>query len=331
MPKGVAEMGRLFILGALIVSMLGIAGAAGYAPFEGAKNAAGLTVALAGQEVIVEGTITAVSPSQAPNQPTLLTISPESQKPPVIVAYMPDFAATLHGDAGVPKAGARVSAMGKLWDWKGMLLVRVRELNQVRIDSHAHTYMRGVAAAAPAAPVAAPATAAAIAAPTAAAPAPVVAPFVGAVPEPVAATPTPEATAAATPAPTATAPAALPVPDAAGYYRDEQIAQLPVLIGSDISYCGKVTAYRASWGPTAPNILTFGTAPNTLELVYWTTAESPAPEGVSTVGATVHASGLLQSYRGKMQLRISDLARLSTQPLDPTAVAVPAGARPAAP
>jgi len=284
--------------------------AAQYAPFAGAVDAKTLTVGAAGKEAVVEGRISAIVPSTGPGQPTLATITPEGQKPSVVVGWMPDMDATIHGDAGAPKVGARLTAMGKLWDWQGMLLIRVRELNQIRIDSHAHTYLRGVAA-----PASVPA-----AAPVAAVPFVAVTPAV----EAVAAQPAASAPSAAPAAVVAAAPAPAPfAPDAAGYFHPENVPDLRALVGKKMSYTGKVSSFRASWSQTAPNILTVGEGKNALEVVYWTNRGQVEPPGVSTVGATIYAAGLLQDYRGKLQLRIDDVNTLSAQPLAPGLVVRP--------
>lgn len=199
-------------------------------------------------------------------------ISPEGQKPPVVVAWMPELDATIYGNAGAPKVGTRLTAMGKVWDWQGMLLIRVRELNQIRIESHSHTYLRGVTAAA-------------------------VAPAV----------------------------AAKPVVEQAGFYGPENVPELPKLIGKEIAFCGTVTAFRKSWSDKAPNIATLGEVPNALEMVYWTNNGQTEPAGASTIGSTVCVTGLLQDYRGKMQLRVNDLGKMSVRQA-PATVTAPASA-----
>lgn len=82
--------------------------------------------------------------------------------------------------------------------------------------------------------------------------------------------------------------------------------------GELASIRGVVHEYRASWSERAPNILYLrNDSGQTLEVVYWTDADSPKIPDFSEPGTMVHATGLVQDYQGRLQLRVDDLKNLS--------------------
>lgn len=120
-------------------------------------------------------------------------------------------------------------------------------------------------------------------------------------------------TAAASSAPAApvAAPAG-PQANEEGYFT---VAQLPALRASmmnrELSMMGNVSEFRASWSDTAPNIISLADGGQTVEVVYW----SDDTMGFESPGTPVYVTGLLQDYRGRLQLKVNDLTALSQQPL----------------
>lgn len=81
------------------------------------------------------------------------------------------------------------------------------------------------------------------------------------------------------------------------------------LLGKDVTFTGKVGKFTESWSEKAPNILTFMHGEDKLEVVFWD-RENPISPELKKVGVEVIATGELQDYRGRLQLKVSDTSTL---------------------
>lgn len=123
------------------------------------------------------------------------------------------------------------------------------------------------------------------------------------------------APAAATPQPrTATEPPALPED---GYYRLEHLpALVDTMIDQIISIKAPIAGYRAPWSDRAPSLIQLsGPGGRSLEIVYWAPRDGSEAPRYDETGRTIHATGQLQEYDGRLQVRINDLEDLSYDPL----------------
>ncbi len=119
----------------------------------------------------------------------------------------------------------------------------------------------------------------------------------------------------------------LPSTDAQGYYHSEDIPRFEELMEKEISFAGTVLTFKPSWNDRAPHTITTGDATNKVDIVFWTTGNNAPPAFATKTGGPVFLTGLVQEYRGKLQIRVDDLNFLAGSPLPPEAVRVPAGAR----
>ncbi len=232
-----------------------------FEPFAGAVDARYVSRALAGQDVAIFGTVASVAPSTSAAEPTMITLTPPDVAPPVVVGYMPDVQRTVHGPYGYPAVGLSVTAKGTLHDWNGMLVIRAKGPDTIRIEGYDHIH-------------------------------------------------SPEE-------------GGLPSTDEHGYFHAADIPRFPEMVDMEVSYAGTVMAYKPSWNERAPNVITTGDSAGRIEIVFW--SDDP-PAELTQTGAPVFATGLVQNYRGKLQLRIAEPAHLSGSLLPPHVVQTPVGA-----
>jgi DNA/RNA endonuclease YhcR with UshA esterase domain len=109
-----------------------------------------------------------------------------------------------------------------------------------------------------------------------------------------------------------------PGPD--GYFTANQLPELlSTRLNEVIRFKGTLVEYKAPTSERAPHVLVVGENPNTIEIVYWNPREGGQAPVFSTVGATIHAEGTLQDYRGRKQIAVRDLRLIGTAPIAGTA------------
>lgn len=133
------------------------AAVAGFVPFEGAVDAAAISAADLGKELAISGTVLKIELSTGDRVPYRLTLL-ERDPNPVMVVYWPDLAPTIHGAKSAPAAGTKVSAKGRLVDYRGVLQLRIQDVATIRIEGYAPTAaVAGMSVAAPQPPSPGPA------------------------------------------------------------------------------------------------------------------------------------------------------------------------------
>ncbi len=85
-------------------------------------------------------------------------------------------------------------------------------------------------------------------------------------------------------------------------------------VGKVVSVRGAVTDFKASWNDRAPNIIYLKEGDATLEVVFWNVDGMSMPN-FSQPGTPVFATGKVEVYRGRLQLRVDDNLNVSTTPL----------------
>jgi DNA/RNA endonuclease YhcR with UshA esterase domain len=235
-----------------------------YSPFPGSVPAQEITTAQIGKDLAIAGEIVKIIPSTGERVPYRLYLV-NREPGSVIVVYWPDVAGSIHGDQGTPSVGTKVSATGKLSEYKGSLQIRIKNKAQLRMDGYPLTL--GAATSAP-----------------------------GRVADAL-----------------VPASSVVPTPDKDGYFTADDPVMLKTLKGQKFSVHGTVKAYKAAWNERAPNVISLKGA-GELDIVFWTTEADEVPD-YSVVGTPIYVSGALQEYKGHLQLKVSELADLSTTPL----------------
>lgn len=114
----------------------------------------------------------------------------------------------------------------------------------------------------------------------------------------------------------------VPVPGEKGYFTIEDVPGIRTFIGHDLSFRGEVTGFRESWSDTAPNVITIAKDDSDIEIVYWLPDGAKGPD-FEHPGTPVYVTGELQDYNGRLQIRVTNMAELSRQPLKPGQIARP--------
>jgi DNA/RNA endonuclease YhcR with UshA esterase domain len=135
--RGPKNLASLFLF-TLVASVAG-ADFVPFLPFDGAIQADQVTPAMADSEIAVKGKVSKIEPPAKEGDPFLITISGESKVPPVVLGYATKDRYEIEANHGVPPVGEHVSMKGKLWSWNGMLLIRVKKANEVRLSEHPNT------------------------------------------------------------------------------------------------------------------------------------------------------------------------------------------------
>lgn len=128
--------------------------------------------------------------------------------------------------------------------------------------------------------------------------------------------------AAAAPVAGATDGDGIAKPNAQGYFTLEQLPGMQSYLARELSIMGKATGFRAAWSETAPHVITVSEGDHALEVVFWPGPGETYPD-FSKPGTPIFATGQLQQYRDKLQLKVDDLANLSTEPLPSTRIVIP--------
>jgi len=84
-------------------------------------------------------------------------------------------------------------------------------------------------------------------------------------------------------------------------------------LGKQVTFSGKVTEFTPSWSERAPNIMIFKENEKILEVVYWD-QENPLDQSMKEKDITIEASGQLQDYRGRLQVKVQDLKTIKLIP-----------------
>ncbi len=133
--------GRALVL-ALACVLVGFPAAsaaeAAYEPFEDARPPGELMLTDTGTVVTVEGRVVATHRSTWEREPYRL-VAHQGEQRRVELVYWPEFAEELHGDIGMPAVGTRISARGPLTPFNRNLQIRIRHLDQVRLEGYPHT------------------------------------------------------------------------------------------------------------------------------------------------------------------------------------------------
>lgn len=96
----------------------------------------------------------------------------------------------------------------------------------------------------------------------------------------------------------------------------EAVPKMAHMEGRTVLFHGTVAEFRSSWRETAPNIIYFRDGAHEIEVIYWTNGAIPVEiPNFSQPGTPVYAEGVVNWYRGRLQITVDDLTRLSTQPL----------------
>ncbi len=135
---GVAAGSPGAALAAYDVDEPGVEEAVAFAPFEGARAASQFRLTDTDTVVAVAGRVVATQRSTWEREPYRLVLHRGEQRRMELV-YWPEFAEELHGSHGIPAVGTRISARGPLEEFGGNLQIRIRHLDQVRIEGYPHT------------------------------------------------------------------------------------------------------------------------------------------------------------------------------------------------
>lgn len=191
------------------------------------------------------------------------------------VVYWPDLAATIEGGKGTPAEGTAVSAKGTVDQYRDTLQIKIKDAAQIRIAGVTQD-----PSAAPAPKKAAPEVKAAA---------------------PVAAAPAAQAT-----------PAAGPTPGADGYFTVDQLGALKTShLNKEVSIKATIASFTEARNDRAPHVIMIGSGDNKSEVVYWGEDKTT----YAKVGSTIYATGLLQEYKERMQIKLADMDHISFQPL----------------
>jgi hypothetical protein len=86
-------------------------------------------------------------------------------------------------------------------------------------------------------------------------------------------------------------------------------------VNNEVSISGQVDEYKSSWSPSAPNIIFLRDGEKSIEVVYWTNNGEKVYGDFTKIDTPIYATGIAQNYRGKLQVKIDDNAKLSNTPL----------------
>ncbi len=127
-----------------------------------------------------------------------------------------------------------------------------------------------------------------------------------------------------------------PTPATAGsvdqnrYYEIQQLDVIHSMQDKLLSVKGKVADFKPTWKDTAPNIITLSDGgAKIFEVVYWN-PQNLEVANFSQPGTDVYATGEVQLYRGRWQLKVEDLKNISDRPLPPERMAGSLAAKPIA-
>lgn len=91
----------------------------------------------------------------------------------------------------------------------------------------------------------------------------------------------------------------------------DDIPSISKYMGEDVTMTAEMVAFRPSWSPTAPNIITLRHEEKTLEVVFWTQDTDFDISPYQGGGGFVEVTGQVQNYRGRDQIKVSDLTKIS--------------------
>lgn len=111
-------------------------------------------------------------------------------------------------------------------------------------------------------------------------------------------------------------------PNEQGYFTVDKLPGMRAYLGRELSISGKATAFRAAWSETAPHVITVSEGEHTMEVVFWPGPGEAYPD-FSKAGTPIFATGQFQQYRDKLQLKVDDLANLSSEPLPAARIILP--------
>ncbi len=229
------------------------------------------------QQVVVQGNITSIKQSTGGTDPLFLYLTPTDGTKPVIVGYLPQQFKTFHGELGIPKVGTQIVVRGKVWDYMNTYLIKPEALADVMINGYPHTYQS---------------------------PEQVISLVSN---KPAAGFVTEEKSAAVTTEPKTPQ---LLKPEVLSI-TIEDFDQFPTMIDREVTFTGTITEFKPYWSPKAPNIIYVGAGSNVLEIVYWDT-EGKLAENLRSPGQQINVQGKLQTYRGKLQIKVGDLQNISS-------------------
>lgn len=229
-----------------------------------------------GRQIAVRGVVQRAEASDG-RGPSRLVLQGNAAQPLEIVFWKEVSDAVL-GGRPMPGAGTRVAARGVVEDFRGRLQLRVSNASNILLEGFANPAVRPVEPE-PAVP----------------------AMLVNNLPPGV------------SPAGSAPLPGATDRERMNQYLAGDQFDLVKAQTGRMVSVRGFVAEYTPSWSERAPNIIFLNNGERRVEVVFW--PEDNEIANFSQPGTPVYATGLVQDYRGRLQIKIEDIRNLSISPL----------------
>ena len=91
------------------------------------------------QQAVVRGTIQNIKEPFGPDEPLLLHVGDSNDGKKVIIGYTQDKYQSFHAEKGIPPKGKQIVAQGKVWDYRGTLMIVPNTIADIMIEDYDNT------------------------------------------------------------------------------------------------------------------------------------------------------------------------------------------------